>query len=625
MAKVATKTSTKAGKASVAQTSDGFTVRAHIGDAKTLLAFNLGKVSARNLAGFTIFVKPGDKEGYYLLNTLQYADPSKHAQDSSLPPSSSINAPFAKFRWLHVPGSAHQGLTPFFGPYTYTVTPRYFDSNGALTPLDQSLSVSVTVPVKPFQKGSVKLGFTRGFTQSQAFVHHFGKGAAISPKGRDLLFDTTEVAGSNAHGDQFTFAEEYEWSGFTARDRIFEILDGVIADKSLCLDVLAYDLNEPDVMGRMLTLAKQGRIRVLLDNAKLHTSTDKKPSFEDEFADAFENAARNGSAIIRGHFKRFAHDKIFIVSKNGKAQSVLSGSTNFSVTGMYVNSNHVVVFEDAKVAATYLEVFEAIWEGEAKQAPWLKAEYGQEPYSFKSAGVPETEITFSPHEEAFALSILQGIADRVAKEGKKPKADGSVLFAVMQLDGSDSTVYKALSQVHGNGKIFSFGISDTTDGIALYKPGVTQGLLVTGKPAGTVLPPPFDQVPGVGLGHQVHHKFVVCGFNSEDAVVYCGSSNLASGGEQCNGDNLIAIHDSDVATAFAIEAVGLVDHFNFLDRCSKGAKGKTRDKSAVNKEKPASKTEAAKAAGWHLPENDGWTKSYFDPKDLHCADRMLFA
>lgn len=225
--------SSKTSKAGVAKGSNGFSVRAHIGDAKTLLAFNLDKASAKNLAGFSVFCKPGEQQGYYLLNTLQYADPSKHAQDHSLPANSSINAPFAKFRWLHVPGSAHQGLSPFFGPYTYTVTPRYFDENGALTPLDKKLSVSVTVAVKPFQKGSVKLGFTRGFTQSQAFVHHFGKTAAISPKGRDLIFDTAQVAGSNAHGDKFTFAEEYEWSGFTARDRIFELLDAVIADKDL--------------------------------------------------------------------------------------------------------------------------------------------------------------------------------------------------------------------------------------------------------------------------------------------------------------------------------------------------------------------------------------------------------
>src|SRR5436305_1793463 len=81
-----------------------------------------------------------------------------------------------------------------------------------------------------------------------------------------------------------------------------------------------------------------------------------------------------------------------------------------------------------------------------------------------------------------------------------------------------------------------------------------------------ILPPPFNQVPGVGIGHQIHHKFVVCGFNTKDAVVYCGSSNRATGGEESNGDNLLALRGEDVATVFAIEALALVDHFSFLDR-----------------------------------------------------------
>ena len=42
-------------------------------------------------------------------------------------------------------------------------------------------------------------------------------------------------------------------------------------------------------------------------------------------------------------------------------------------------------------------------------------------------------------------------------------------------------------------------------------------------------------MPGIkGFGHQVHHKFLVCGFNGSNPVVYCGSSNLAVGGEKSN-------------------------------------------------------------------------------------------
>jgi hypothetical protein len=139
-------------------------------------------------------------------------------------------------------------------------------------------------------------------------------------------------------------------------------------------------------------------------------------------------------------------------------------------------------------------------------------------------------------------------------------------------------------------------------------------VLVTGKPTNTMLPPPFDQVTRV-QGHQVHHKFVVSGFNTPDAVVYCGSSNLASGGEAKNGDNLLAIRDPDVVTAFAIEALRLVDHFQFLDRYQSAQKGK--------KNAPATKNAAANEAGSHLSTTDRWARAFLNPKDLRSLDREL--
>ena len=255
---------------------DGFSVRAYQGDAKTLLAFNLPKPRAKNLAGFTIEVTPEGKESFYISNFLRYEDPAKHAQDAKLPPTSSFNAPIHKFRWAHVPGSLQQGTKPFFGKYTYTVTPRYFDGNGSMLPIDPSLSVAVTTQVGPFVKGSVEAGFTRGYTQSQAFVHHFGPKAIFRPKTKDLIFDTSQVSGKNNDGDEYTFAEQYDWLGFTARQRIFELANEVLENKKLKLDVFAYDLNEPDVMDILLKLAKQGRVRVILDNAALHHASKPK-------------------------------------------------------------------------------------------------------------------------------------------------------------------------------------------------------------------------------------------------------------------------------------------------------------------------------------------------------------
>ena len=601
----------------VTKKTPDLTVRGYVGDAKTLLAFNLPKAKAKNLAGFTIECRPAGHDPYYLFNTLRYEHPERHAQVANESANSSINAPFRKFRWLHVPGSVHQGLKPFFGRYTYVVTPRYFDAQRSMLPLDPARSVPLTIDVGPFTSGKLTLGFTRGYVQSQGFVNHFGLKALIRPDGDALEFDTAQPSGTNAKGEEYTFAEEYEWLGFTARERIFELLDDVLARPETQLDVFAYDLNEPDIVERLLKLAGQGRIRVILDNSSLHHSA-KSPLPEDRFAKQFDNAKQGASELKRGKFGRYSHDKVLIVSSGGHARRVLTGSTNFSVNGLYINSNHVLVFDDAVVAGKYEEVFQTAWDGDVALAAYLQSALAAE--TFQSAGAPSTEITFAPHSEEFATKLLDNLIARIAREGRKGKSTGSVLFAVMELDDTryPNPVYTALNQVHGNESIFSFGISDSPDGVSLYAPGRKTGVLVTGKPGPSQLPPPFDQVPGVGKGHQTHHKFVVCGFNGTDPVVYCGSSNLALGGEQSNGDNLLEIHDPGVATAFAIEALGLVDHFQFLDRYA----GKTKQKQP---KPPASKQGAAASADWFLSTTDKWTVAYFDPNDLHSVDRRLFA
>ena len=70
-------------------------------------------------------------------------------------------------------------------------------SEGKARPLATNSSSTVTVEVRPFATGAVKLGFTRGYVQSQAFVRHFGTTIGIRPDGDELLYDTSAVAGTD--------------------------------------------------------------------------------------------------------------------------------------------------------------------------------------------------------------------------------------------------------------------------------------------------------------------------------------------------------------------------------------------------------------------------------------------
>lgn len=575
-----------------------FSVKAYQGDAKTLLAFDLKENKIQDLAGFTIACQPGNAtKPYYIYNKLQFAHPEEHAQIKNEPAYSSINAPIQKFRWLHVPGMFHQDNKVYYGNYTYTVTPRYF-SGGKLTALDSALSVSVTIAVQPFVQGNIALGFTRGFVQSQAFEHHFGKTVKLKPHDTDeLLFDTDSIAGKNSEGKSYTFKDEYTWSGFTVRQHIFDLLDKVQKSKSLYLDVFAYDLNEPDVMKALLALAKAGRVRVILDNATLHHNTTK-PKPEDSFEDEFDAVKTGQSEIKRGKFSRYQHNKIFIVRQKSKPIKVLTGSTNFSITGCYVNSNHVLVFDDEDVAKLYADVFNQAWDFDVKTRAFTKSEISKKSYDFKKTKqLPEMQITFAPHADEFANATLESLAGRVKAE------TNSVIFAVMEMDKSGGPVVPTLKELHRNDKVFSMGISDTNTDIVLYKPSQKTGIKVCGKTKDVVLPPPFNKEPGIGLGHQIHHKFIVCGFNTDNAVVWCGSSNLAQGGEQSNGDNLLEIHDKNIATVFAIEGMALVDHFQF--------------RNARMQKKQSSRPLT-------LYTSNKWALSYYNKNDLHYSDRMLF-
>ena len=604
-----------------------FRLVAHRGDAKTLLAFDLDPPARSGLAGFSIRVTPPGKPPYYLFNQLRFAHPDDHASLPGEKAWSSANAPFQKFRWVHVPGQSHQGLDPVWGDYLYEATPRYFDAGGHMLALDPALTAAVTIEMAPFKDGSLSLGFTRGFTQSQAFTRHFGKDARIRPQGDELLYDTNAICGTNDKGEKFTYEQQYRWSGFTARKLIFGLLDEAIADPQLSVDLFAYDLNEPDFMRRLLKLGENGRVRIILDNADLHHDPTDLTK-EDRFAEEFENVA-GAPALKRGKFGRYSHDKVIILKRNGDAVKVLTGSTNFAVTGFYVNSNHVLLFDDAGVAGLYADMFQKSWDLNVGAGAFRKTDFSKEDFHFDGAGLPKMTISFSPHDETKARGVLKRITDTVAAQQSQPGGLGNVMFAVMELGSTtENPVYDSLNAIHADPSVFSFGISDHPDGIAFYNVGSAEGVLVTGKPKDPILPPPFDQVRGVGGGHQVHHKFVVCDVNGT-GVVFCGSSNLALGGEKVNGDNLLMIEDQDVAMVFGIEALALIDHFNFLGKVAKPQAGAAAPAAAPAAPvppppPPADLAAAAESKGWHLATGD-WAAKYFDSNDLHSKDREIFA
>lgn len=596
------------------QTKNGTSVTAYQGDAVTLLAFDLDKSKLNNFTGFSIRATPAGQQSYYLFNMLNYPASITYPGVTSPNLMSTEFSPVQKFRWIHVPATNHNINSPFYGNYTYEVTPRYLNGN-TLLPIDPTLTVTVTILLSPFKVKSLKIGFTRSFIASQAFVTHFGDTVNLRPKsGPDegkLIFNTQLNAGSvtqNIHGTATTtsycYDDLYQWLGWQARIRMMEFLEETLNDPELSLDVFAFDLDEPVICAHLLTLVDQDRIRVILDNSKSHTGTNAQglPQFEDQFETLFNTRAqgKTNAKIVRGHFLSLAHSKVFIQKKAGQAIKVLTGSTNFSTNGLYVNANNVLIFDNTNVAALYENIFESSFTAMSafKSSSWAKKSFtfntpGQ-PDNINDPEVPQMTIRFSPHPPDVANAELNELADQVLK------ASSNVLFAIMD-DKSKSPLLEAILKQVKNDQTFTLGITDTSTLVLLYNPDSKTGIHVTGKGLNPKLPPPFNNEPGIP-GISIHHKFVVVDFNTDHGVVFCGSSNLALGPEQQNGDNLLEIRDRDVVTVFAIEAIRLVDHFQF------------RDKS--NTQNQGNKTVT-------LHTDNQWVNAYYTPGDLLLKERTL--
>jgi hypothetical protein len=554
--------------------NNGLTITAYAGDGDVLLAFSLDKDRLGNLAGFAIECAPPTGQPYFLPNRLNFTQ----AITSDTTPqqrtwTSSYDAPFQKFHWVHFPAEIVAGEKGHH-IFRYKVIARYCGASG----LEDGPSAEVSVDLSSQDFDNFEFGFTRGYLTSQAYAAKFqNKDFRKEPKTLD--YDTAP------------FEAQYEWLGYHARPMIFNLLKQCVSDPAMTVDLFAYDLDEPDILTMLEALGP--RLRAFLDNAKLHTGTALEVQAHTRLVQS-----AGMSNVKQGHFKRFAHDKIIIQKKDGQPVKVLTGSANFSVRGLYVQANNVMVFDNPGVAELYEKVFDEAFDDMSgfSSSPLATQWFPQHDSEFQSPGLPKFQVSFAPHRDA-SVSL-----DKVTEALKNAKS--SILFAVMALGGGGD-VLQTLGNLHLSGKVFSYGMTQSDAGFFVYKPGET-GVLVPFAALDKHVPPPFDKEWRGGQGQVIHDKFIVIDFNDENPVVFTGSSNLAEGGEQSNGDNLLAIYDPVVARAFAIEAIRLVDHYQF--RAAVTAAGDAN---------PVMLTACGSQKDW-------WERDY-DENDMHCTQRELFA
>lgn len=555
-----------------------FRLKVHRGEGMALLAMDWRSGRPpRDMVGFAIeYAEPGSQRFHPLKNRLSFVANAGTSPSAERPDTfSTLVAPIQKWRWVHFPRNPELN-----GDFTYRVTPMRMKPDGSLEPgVAQTASLALARDTVP---GALNVAFTRGFVSSQAFVDRFGRHGPVD----------TLVPGDAEDGLTFVAThpdrdEAYPWMGFEARRAILDVLDAAAGDPTAQVGIVAFDLNLPEIVDRVARLG--ARARVIIDDSKDHVG-----GAEDE---AEQQLAAAGVAVRRQSMGKLQHNKTVFVDGDA-AKRVLCGSTNMSWRGLYVQSNNALVLEGDRPVKVFRAAFEQYWDDPAgfKRSPSA---------GWSDLGVEgmDAAVSFSPHSSR--NSVLAGIGSDIAG------ARSSVLYSLAFLSITPGAIRDALAERTGQDGLFVAGISDQRTGIqvAVGSSNLPPTYVV---PLDRDAPPPFSEEPR-GLtssngGTRMHHKFIVLDFDTPDARVYLGSYNMSKSADASNGENLVLVRDRRVATSYMIEALRMVDHYQW--------------RAALKQRRASSGPLLLRKAPTGPGELPWWAEDYDDPRKV--KDRKLF-
>ncbi len=578
----------------VAGTKDGFRFKIWRGECMALLGFDVTEPE-EDFVGFAVeYLEPGQSEWKVLHNRIAFS-----YDTPGTPPVTgrrtyrTTEHPLQKFRWVHFPWE------PRPGAYRYRATKMHMLEDRAPT---RGTSIELEISLDPVtHAGGIDVGFTRNFASSQAF-EAFKKDHAIA--GDIIPPDPEEGLEFGEQKRALASTRVYEWLGFEAHRHLFEFLEEAAQDPTIQVDAMIYDFNEPDLL---LALEAIGpRLRVLIDDS---SKLDKKKrevghlsaSSPESIAAERLRASAGTSHVKRGHFQGLQHNKVLIARRGGVPFKVITGSTNFTFRGLYIQANNMIVFRLPEVAKLFGDMFAQAFD---HMAGFSQHELSGKWHVIPTPGSPAVHVCFAPHSDpALSLSPAGAAIDQAAS---------SVLYSFAFMNQTKSgEVRKALDRLMGR-PLFSYGVVNEKTGMEIRKPDGARGLVDFAFLADHA-PEPFRSEWSGGKGINIHHKFVVTDFDKPTARVFTGSSNFAPSGEAGNGDHMIMIQDQKVALAYAIEALRMFDHLHFRNLMQEASDAELPQKLFLKK--------PIKLSGAAEP----WFARFYVPGSQEARDRQLFA
>lgn len=386
-----------------------------------------------------------------------------------------------------------------------------------------------------------------------------------------------------------------------------------------------YELNDPEVLTQLKALG--ARCFLLLGNGAF------KPPTNDENHDVRADLKANSQVQVFDRLvtgSHFAHNKFIVFcDANDQPQSVWTGSTNTTMTGLCTQANNGVLVNDAAVAGAYLDAWKRLHAaGNGYPPPLIAANSSARSFTVArdAAGSDQVSVWFAAtdagEDMAQARALINGAQQGVLFLFFNPGA--------FESDPTDWTLLQTVLNRHApapnpylNPNLYIRGVVNqeipglttppapgagsqpsqaqmdptaVTHPVALFTGGATaparldKDVLV---PANVKAKYGNWETELRGASNvMIHSKVVVADPFGAHPVVMTGSHNMGMKASRENDDNLIIIEgDQALAQAYALNIIAIFQEYRWRQYVNAHA--------------------TAESASWHgLEDNDTWQDGY---------------
>lgn len=551
------------------KTSQGLTVQAIAGSHVVLLGINMDRDECDGLLGFAIHrTDHAEEEAYWLegMKTFEETDPG-FAPGSKYPTN---KHPIQGFTW-----------SDFTAKPGYRYTYRVHALRGAPSNLVKSKEVSIDVTTESEEGGNQDVFFNRGASASQEYTRRFG----------------------NQRPDESNPADKrWAWLSRGAMEAIEGFVERA-ADNSWGLRVAAYEFRLRAFADALRKAHDRGvDVRILYDACNNPPDNNGEVFPRDQnraMAEAANVESVCSERVTRADVKNppISHHKFIVLLKNGNPEAVLTGSTNYSLGGVFGQSNVVHVVEDPEVAATYLQCWNLI--SPNPDHTGLRSALSQ--MNTIPAGKPPsgTITIFSPQKTMSALQWYAKLAGDAPDALFMTFAFGiNKLFLDVYDHGHAKLRYALLDKLLAPGirKNKRAAAEEEMKRLRMMK----ENRFAVGNRLETNRFDHWAKEILTGLNTHVqyiHTKFMLVDPLSNDPIVITGSANFSDASTLENDENmLITRGNTRVADIYLGEYMRLWNHYAF-------------------REWAASQKDQENAKFKYLDTENTWWREYFEDTD----------